>query len=100
MRNVKKLNEQDLRNGIFEHTKTWHSQYKDSAYIFIGNEYTFCFTHHSQKDVLLILGYFLLYYTFLYKQPRFPVQARAGVANPGVKLLLRLLIILYNKWAI
>jgi len=36
VRNVKKLNEQDLKNGIFDHTKTWHSQYKDSAYIFIG----------------------------------------------------------------
>lgn len=35
-RNIKALNENDIKNGIFDHRNTWHSQYKDSAYIFIG----------------------------------------------------------------
>ena len=36
VRNIAQLNENDLKNGIFDHNLTWHSQYKDSAYIFIG----------------------------------------------------------------
>ncbi|XP_065644184.1 RNA-binding motif protein, X-linked 2 isoform X2 [Hydra vulgaris] len=36
VRNIGKLNDQDLQNGIFDHNLTWHSQYKDSAFIFIG----------------------------------------------------------------
>lgn len=36
VRNITKLNEQELRFGIFEKEKSWHNQYKDSAYIFIG----------------------------------------------------------------
>jgi len=36
VRNIAKLNEQDIKNGVFDHKLTWHSQYKDSAYIFIG----------------------------------------------------------------
>ncbi|XP_065056432.1 RNA-binding motif protein, X-linked 2-like [Rhopilema esculentum] len=36
VRNIAKLNEQELKYGIFDHRKSWHSQYKDSAYIFIG----------------------------------------------------------------
>jgi len=35
-RNIKALNENDIKNGIFDHRHTWHSQYKDSAYIFVG----------------------------------------------------------------
>jgi len=36
VRNIKALNEQDLKKGIFDHRHTWHSQYKDSAYLFVG----------------------------------------------------------------
>lgn len=36
VRNVTKLNEQDIKNGRFDHNLTWHAQYKDSAYIFVG----------------------------------------------------------------
>jgi len=36
VRNIKALNEQDIKNGIFDHRHTWHSQYKESAYIFVG----------------------------------------------------------------
>jgi len=36
VRNINQLNENDLKHGIFDHHKTWHSQYKDSAYIFVG----------------------------------------------------------------
>jgi len=36
VRNIERLNDNDLRNGIFDHSVTWHSQYKDSAYIFVG----------------------------------------------------------------
>lgn len=36
MKNVQKLNEQVLQQGI-EDDHSWHRQYKDSAYIFVGN---------------------------------------------------------------
>ena len=36
VRNIKALNENDIKNGIFDHKHTWHSEYKSSAYIFIG----------------------------------------------------------------
>ena len=36
VRNIGNLNDNDLKNGIFDHKLTWHSQYKDSAYIFVG----------------------------------------------------------------
>ena len=41
VRNIAQLNENDLKNGIFDHNLTWHSQYKDSAYIFIGEVFFF-----------------------------------------------------------
>eukprot|EP00794_Sanderia_malayensis_P010804 gene10804-11958_t len=36
VRNITKLNEQELKYGIFDAAKSWHNQYKNSAYIFIG----------------------------------------------------------------
>jgi len=36
VRNITRLNDNDLKNNIFDHNLTWHSQYKDSAYIFVG----------------------------------------------------------------
>ena len=36
VRNTQKLNERMLEMGV-EDSESWHRQYKDSAYIFIGN---------------------------------------------------------------
>jgi len=36
VRNITKLNEQELKFGLFDNEKSWHNQYKDSAYIFVG----------------------------------------------------------------
>lgn len=36
VRNIAKLNEQELKYGIFNAAKSWHNQYKNSAYIFVG----------------------------------------------------------------
>ena len=36
VRNIAKLNEQELKLGIFYEKRSWHAEYKDSAYIFIG----------------------------------------------------------------
>jgi len=36
VRNIAKLNDQELSHGIFDQKHSWHNQYKDSAYVFIG----------------------------------------------------------------
>ena len=35
-RNVVKMNEKELRLGVAGTDRSWHSQYKDSAWIFVG----------------------------------------------------------------
>ena len=40
VKNIQKLNEQVLQQGL-EDDHSWHRQYKDSAYIFIGKKSSF-----------------------------------------------------------
>ena len=57
IRNITKLNEQELKFGVFSAEKSWHSQYKDSAYIFIGR-YTF--------KLLKSINVYIYIYIYLY----------------------------------
>ena len=47
VKNIQKLNERMLEMGV-EDSQAWHKQYKDSAYIFIGNLFssTICGSNH------------------------------------------------------
>ena len=36
VKNIQKMNERMLEMGV-EDSQAWHKQYKDSAYVFIGN---------------------------------------------------------------
>ena len=60
VRNITKLNEQELKFGIFDNERSWHSQYKDSAYIFVGKQH-FCIISQFYEFIHFLCFCFIFY---------------------------------------